>query len=189
MTRLLVSVRSPEEAESALRGGADVIDVKEPAHGPLGRSRPEIQQAILAAVAGRAPVSAAMGELNDVPIATPPGFALAKWGLADSAVDWRDRWRHARDSLPSNCRPVAVAYADGGRVGAPPLPDVLAFAIEERAGAFLIDTAIKDNGGLLDHVSHQWMRDILAEASQYDLPVALAGSLDAEAIQLLLPMC
>ena len=36
MTRLLVSVRSAEEAEIALAGGADVIDVKEPRRGALG---------------------------------------------------------------------------------------------------------------------------------------------------------
>ena len=40
-TRLLVSVRSADEAEAAIAGGADVIDVKEPSHGPLGMSEPD----------------------------------------------------------------------------------------------------------------------------------------------------
>ena len=34
---LLVSVRSAAEAATALAGGADLIDVKEPSRGPLGR--------------------------------------------------------------------------------------------------------------------------------------------------------
>src|SRR5207237_10897019 len=34
---LLVSVRSATEAGAALEGGADLIDIKEPRHGPLGR--------------------------------------------------------------------------------------------------------------------------------------------------------
>src|SRR5262249_6225382 len=38
MPRLLVSVRDVREAEAALAGGADLIDIKEPAHGPLGRA-------------------------------------------------------------------------------------------------------------------------------------------------------
>ena len=37
-TRLLVSVRSAAEAEEALAGGAALIDVKEPANGPLGKA-------------------------------------------------------------------------------------------------------------------------------------------------------
>ena len=36
MTGLLVSVRNALEAEFAARGGANIIDVKEPARGPLG---------------------------------------------------------------------------------------------------------------------------------------------------------
>ena len=36
MAKLLVSVRSADEAEVALEGGADIIDVKEPLHGSLG---------------------------------------------------------------------------------------------------------------------------------------------------------
>ena len=37
-SRLLVSVRSAAEAEIALHGGADLIDVKEPTRGSLGRA-------------------------------------------------------------------------------------------------------------------------------------------------------
>jgi (5-formylfuran-3-yl)methyl phosphate synthase len=36
--RLLVSVRSPQEALAAVRGGADIIDVKEPRYGSLGQA-------------------------------------------------------------------------------------------------------------------------------------------------------
>src|SRR5579872_3508444 len=34
--RLLVSVRNLAEAESALAGGCDILDIKEPAHGAMG---------------------------------------------------------------------------------------------------------------------------------------------------------
>ena len=39
--RLLVSVRNAEEALMAVRGGADIIDVKEPSNGSLGRASVE----------------------------------------------------------------------------------------------------------------------------------------------------
>lgn len=182
MTRLLVSVRNREEAEAALAGGADLIDIKEPANGPLGQATVEIQQSILTAVAGRAPLSAAMGELRSEPPTPPSGFAFAKWGFANAGNGWRDRWRRARDMLPGGCQAVAVAYADGHQVDAPSVLDILDFAIPERAGAFLIDTAIKDGCGLLQHISIGQLREIVAESSRYELPVALAGSLDLTAI-------
>jgi uncharacterized protein (UPF0264 family) len=62
---LLVSVRSAAEAEAALAGGAGLIDVQEPGRGSLGRADAETVAAVLRAVAGRRPVSAALGELTE----------------------------------------------------------------------------------------------------------------------------
>jgi uncharacterized protein (UPF0264 family) len=45
--KLLVSVRNAEEARAALRGGADVIDVKEPDNGPLGMAGAEAIAAVV----------------------------------------------------------------------------------------------------------------------------------------------
>ncbi len=67
---LLVSVRNVTEARAALAGGADVIDVKEPARGPLGRADDEVIEAVCEVVAAEATrkhvVSAALGELIDL---------------------------------------------------------------------------------------------------------------------------
>src|SRR3712207_1522808 len=46
--RLLVSVRSAAEAGTALEGGADIVDAKEPARGPLGAVDPVTIAEILA---------------------------------------------------------------------------------------------------------------------------------------------
>ena len=63
--RLLVSVRDAIEAEAAAAAGADIIDVKEPSNGPLGFAGAAEIQRIVDAVAGRAPVSAALGECTE----------------------------------------------------------------------------------------------------------------------------
>ena len=65
MTQLLVSVRDAAEARTAVEGGADLIDIKEPARGPLGAADVDVVEQIIAEVAGRRPVSAALGELRD----------------------------------------------------------------------------------------------------------------------------
>src|SRR3984893_8146145 len=113
MIPLLVSVRSPVEAQLALRAGAALIDVKEPARGSLGRADDALIAGVVRAVAGRRTVSAALGELVEYP--APPqveGLSFVKWGLAGTnGSDWRkelcDACRRLQRVLMSS-RPVAV---------------------------------------------------------------------------------
>jgi (5-formylfuran-3-yl)methyl phosphate synthase len=100
---LLVSVRSADEALTALAGGADVIDVKEPNRGSLGAADMSTIREVVRAVDGRAPVTAALGELSDVvatrngngSFAVPDGVSLFKTGLSHCAasIDWRTAWK------------------------------------------------------------------------------------------------
>src|SRR5262245_48252282 len=97
MAGLLISVRDATEALVAAEAGAAIIDVKEPGRGPLGRADESALRAVLEAVAGRAPVSAALGELRDWPDERMPPeierLAFVKWGLADAPPDWVAKWR------------------------------------------------------------------------------------------------
>ena len=111
MTKLLVSVRSRAEAEAALAGGADIIDIKEPARGALGAADPAVWAEICACIGRRAIVSAALGELLsdrtfDLARQTA-GLRFAKIGLAGchSHRGWMDRWMAAVQSLPP-CQPA-----------------------------------------------------------------------------------
>ena len=131
MTNLLVSVRSAEEAEAALAGGAGLIDVKEPNHGALGFAGEDVIEEVLRVVDGRCPVSAALGELSSrlrlsargirdassslIPRAlSRKRLAFAKWGLAGCDT-WAHELTQVAAHLPTGCRPVAVAYADWQR--------------------------------------------------------------------------
>ncbi|MFM7109040.1 MAG: (5-formylfuran-3-yl)methyl phosphate synthase, partial [Planctomycetaceae bacterium] len=60
---LLVSVRDAAEAIEAVAGGAAIVDVKDPARGPLGGPSPAVAAAVAAVVAGRTPWPLACGEL------------------------------------------------------------------------------------------------------------------------------
>jgi dihydroneopterin aldolase len=63
--RLLASVTDADEAREALAGGADLVDAKDPARGPLGAPEVARVAAIVAEVAGRVPVSATLGHDRD----------------------------------------------------------------------------------------------------------------------------
>jgi uncharacterized protein (UPF0264 family) len=185
---LLVSVRSAEEANAALAGGADLIDVKEPTRGPLGRADTEIIQSIVNTVADRVPVSAALGEWAEwSPEFIPTNVSYVKWGLsrmanAAAAAVFREA------GTPSGPKPVLVAYADHRRAESP-LPTWLADkACEHRFSAFLLDTAVKDGSSLLDWIELATLARIRFALADAGVRVALAGSLDVESICRLRPL-
>ena len=64
---LLVSVRDRAEAELAVLGGADWIDLKEPCAGPLGAVGQATAWRVAEAIPATIPLSAACGELCDWP--------------------------------------------------------------------------------------------------------------------------
>ncbi len=67
MTRLLASVTDCTEAEAAIAGGADIIDLKDPSRGVLGALPLDAIRSIVQRVAGRRPVSATIGDLPSDP--------------------------------------------------------------------------------------------------------------------------
>ena len=180
--KLLVSVRSAEEARAALAGGADLIDVKEPARGPLGRADPWVISGVLAAVNGRVPVSAALGEWSDGhDWEVPDGLTYAKWGLAGRRLATDHTLLNIRTT---NCAefPVLVAYADHDRVESPDPDWVVDAAIRYHFPAFLIDTAVKDGSSLLDWIEPAALARLRYRLADARVPVALAGSLNEAAI-------
>jgi uncharacterized protein (UPF0264 family) len=185
MTGLLVSVRDAEEAREALRGGASVIDVKEPAAGSLGAASSDTIRQVVSAVAERAPVSVALGELlHETPPAVPDGVTFAKTGLSGirSVADWGTRWQRRLRQLPTRVTPVAVLYADW-RVAASPSPAEL-LPEADRAGCrvLLVDTFDKRGGNLFQHLPPATLRPWIEEARRRGWKVVLAGSLDLDSL-------
>jgi uncharacterized protein (UPF0264 family) len=197
MTQLLVSVRSAAEAEAALRGGAALLDVKEPANGPLGRADDATLAEVVRAVAGRRPVSAALGELTresgrNLPSAIRE-LAYVKWGPAGCA-EGDPAWQRAfegevgrlRQVNPA-CRAVAVAYADWRWARAPHPETIRLWARRLGVRTILLDTWGKDGTTLLDWLSVSAVREWCRRCRDGGACVALAGSLGPDEIRALLP--
>src|SRR5689334_2699793 len=130
--RMLVSVRSPQEALAARRGGADIIDVKEPRHGSLGRASTAAIMEIARQNGLSHPLSAALGELRE-PLESAELQQIVRhvgWvkvglsGLANS--DWQSRWLELRDrihEISPQTKLIPVVYADATVCGAPAAED------------------------------------------------------------------
>ncbi len=182
MTKLLVSVRNAEEAEIAIAGGADVIDVKEPTRGALGAPDLHVLRKVVHQVAGRLRVSVALGELTcerSLPLASLDGVQFAKFGLAGcvNLPDWPARWRQAIGELPAGVTPVAVAYADWQTVSAPDPHCALALGAASGCRVLLVDTFSKTSGTLIDWLKPGQLRDLVRATHACGCLCALAGSL------------
>ena len=186
LPKLLVSVRDVSEAEAALAGGADWIDLKEPQAGSLGAVCPETARAVVKAVANRGLVSAALGELTDWTTSKArdllgiPEIQVVKLGLSDcdQQSDWPERWQAASHEVARFGKQlVAVVYADNRQARSPAPQDIVREAIKNAFQYLLIDTFDKDSGPLLSHLSPQVLAEILRTADRANLQSVVAGGL------------
>lgn len=182
MTRLLVSVRSAAEAQAALAGGADLIDVKEPRRGSLGAAPSAVRKEVAAAVGAAVPLSAALGELAEFAPAAAAGlqgYAYAKLGLAQCAqsLDWVARWQSAFANIATPTARVAVAYADYSAAQAPPPEEICTVGQRIGCRALLVDTFEKKHGDVFDALGTKRLAELCEQARSSRLMVVLAGSL------------
>jgi (5-formylfuran-3-yl)methyl phosphate synthase len=196
--RLLVSPMNIDEARSALIGGADILDVKNPKEGSLGANFPWTIRQIADMAGGMVPISATIGDLD-----YKPGTAsLAALGAAFSGADYIKAGMlgirtadQAEDILSSIVKSVkefdprkkvvAAAYSDYKRVGSLSpmvLPEV---AIKVGADLVMVDTAIKDGRSTFEFMSQSDLEDFINSAHICGEEVAIAGTIGFQHLEIL----
>lgn len=189
MSGFLASVTDRAEAQLAVEVGADIIDCKDPAKGALGALSPGVIRGIVAAVAGRRPVSATVGDLpteagrlvGAVRRTAAAGVDYVKLGLfraegiEDVLIDL--------SPLARRHRLIAVLFADLA-----PRLEILPDLADAGFAGVMLDTAGKGKGTLLDHAGLALLRDFVEQAHDLELMCGLAGSLGVAQIPDLLPL-
>lgn len=188
MTRMLASVTGPDEAAIALAGGADIIDLKDPARGALGDVTPQVATATVQAVAGRRPVSAVAGEpllrfdqlAERISALAACGVAYVKFGVfpeQEAAACIR-----SLSGLAAKVKLVAVLFADAS----PDLARVPLLLAQSGFAGAMLDTRGKATGRLLDHLPLSGLRGFIERCHTAGLIAGLAGSLEPPDIPRLL---
>lgn len=187
MTLFLASVAGPGEAEIALAGGADVIDLKDASKGALGALNIDQVRATVRAVAGRRPVSAVTG---DLPM-EPAGLLAAAAQMAKAGVDYvkiglfpdprRDECIRALAGLSAETKIVGVMFADRGFD-----VDLVGLMAECGFAGVMLDTAIKGSRRLLDLMDITALGGFIAAARTHGLMKGMAGSLETPDVPRLL---
>ncbi|GLS38457.1 dihydroneopterin aldolase [Mesorhizobium tianshanense] len=188
MTRMLASVTGVDEAEIALAGGVDIVDLKDPKAGALGAVSIQTLSRTISLIAGRAPVSAVCGDLPMEPETirakaeeiAATGVDYVKIGFFPSAN--AAACAAALEPLAARTKLIAVLFADL----APDFELLPVFAKHRFHGA-MVDTANKANGRLLDHLPPEQIPGFVDRAKSLGLMVGLSGSLEAPDIPRLLP--
>ena len=194
--RLLVSVTDADEARVAVEAGVDIVDVKNPAEGSLGAPRPGVIRRVREVVPPERPVSAAIGDLPNLPGtaalaalgAARSGAAYVKVGLWGTSTtdDAVAVLRAVRDAIDGGAAVIAAAYADAERVPGRPLPpgDIVEAARRAGVGGCLLDTAVKDGRGLFEWLTPEALEALVGGGHAAGLEMALAGALRAEELSL-----
>jgi uncharacterized protein (UPF0264 family) len=175
--QLLISVRSADEAEVALAGGAGIIDIKEPAKGVLGAAPLEVIRAIVERIGGKRPVSATVG---DIPLAhalaaseatAATGVDYVKIG-AFPGGDPASGLMTLKPLADKGVQLILVLFADME-------PDLRLVRLAAKAGfkGVMFDTARKGQGNLRSILSDEQLRAFVSAAKGMDVMAGLAGSL------------
>lgn len=184
---LLASVADLSEMDQAARGGADIVDLKQPAYGALGAWSPGALTAAVMLWNGwgerRPALSATAGDQPMVPAIlrsaaesiAASGVPLVKVGLF--ASEHMGACIEALAPLATRCRLIGVLFADQD-------PD---FDVLPRLGAAgfagaMIDTADKHAGPLTRHLDLLTLSQFTSEARAQGLMTGLAGSLTLDDI-------
>lgn len=195
---LLVSPKDKKGALEAVKGGADIIDVKNPVEGSLGANFPWVIQEIRDIAPSGKIVSAAIGDIPDLPGtcslaalgAAYAGADILKVGLkgpktVEDATYLMDRVVRAVRTFDVHKVVVAAGYADAERInGIDPLT-VPRIAKESHADFAMLDTAIKDGKQLFDFLPLSKLKEFVNTAHEFDLGAALAGSITRSDLELL----
>ena len=184
----MISVVSAHEALQAMNGGAVLLDVKNPEEGSLGAQFPKVVREIREMASGNIELSAAIGDMPNL----PGTAALAALGAAVCKADyikvglWGSRSESEAIAMMCavqeavggfNASVIAGGYADFRRMGALDpkcLPNVAASA---GIRGCMIDTAVKDGAALFSFMNLAELTALAQQAHAKGLLFGAAGAL------------
>lgn len=177
----------------AVKGGADIVDVKNPEEGALGANFPWVIKRVKEITPNPTEVSCTLGDLPNL----PGSMSLAAFGAASIGVDYvkcslcgvntpedaiyllKNVVKAAKEAK-SSIKVVAAGFADADRVGSINPLYIPQVTWEAGADVAMLDTAVKDGKSLLYFLKPNQLKTFVIESQNFGLKTALAGSLRKE---------
>ncbi len=187
--KLLISIWYPDEVQHALRGGADIVDIKNPSRGSLGAPSFKVVKEVAEKYSGIVELSAAVGDVTCCPeMVALAAYTLSKLGLnyvklglqISSEREGLEIVREVVETVRSLSKVIVVGYADYERIGALSPLQIVDIAYKADAYGVMIDTRIKDGHSSLDFLSISYIKEFVRKAQRNNLLKAFAGGLNRE---------
>lgn len=187
---LMVSVQNLDEALEALKGGADIVDVKNLQEALVGSAHPKIVGEVRKAVPDEIHASVTLGVVpNQVGTVAMAAYAAGALNATSVKVGFmKTSYQVAVDTLLA-CR-AALEGTETKLIGSlfadNPLYDgldpnfMMKLAQDGKCDGILIDTLTKDGRNLFDFMPEEILRDMVFEGKEHLMSTALSGHLRLE---------
>ncbi len=195
MIRVLVSPSNVEEAMECIKGGASIVDVKNPKEGSLGANFPWVIKEIVKITKSHGrEVSATIGDLDKAGTASLASFGIANLGVDYVKVGLFVGGNEKAHEILKNVvkavsdfdvKVVGACYADWKRSKTMHPLTLPEMASDADADGVMIDTALKDGRSTFDFMSFEDISEFIDLAHENGLFCALAGGLSWEHIELI----
>ncbi len=187
---LMVSVQNLAEALEALKGGADIVDVKNLQEALVGSAHPHVVKQVREAVPSAHHASVTLGvvpnQVGTVAMAVYTAGVLdatsVKVGFMnteyDLAVETLLACRKALEGF--NTKLIGSLFADNPLYDGLDAHHMVRLAKDGQCDGWLIDTLTKDGRDLFDFIPEPELRDMVFEGKELSLSTALSGHLRIE---------
>ena len=185
---LMVSVQDLYEAKQALKGGADIVDVKNLQEALVGSAHPNVVKQIRDEVPSAHHASVTLGVVPDqigtVSMAVyaagtldatsvKVGFMVSEYSVALETL------LAAKEALAgTQTKLIGSLFADNLLYDGGIDPDLMVkLAKEGQCDGFLIDTLVKDGRNLFDFVPEERLKEMVLEGKELGMSTAISGHL------------
>ena len=185
---LMVSVQDLYEAKQALKGGADIVDVKNLQEALVGSAHPNVVKQVREAVPSAHHASVTLGVVPDqvgtVAMAVyaagcldatsvKVGFMVSNYETALTTL------KASKKALSgTETKLIGSLFADNTLHNGGLDPDLMVqLAKESDCDGFLIDTLVKDGRNLFDFIPEKRLKEMVIEGKELGMSTALSGHL------------
>ena len=184
---LMVSVQNLEEALQALKGGADIVDVKNLQEARVGSAHPHIVRDVRNAIPMDKHASVTLGVVpNQIGTVAMAVYTAGVLDATSVKVGFMDTEYAVAEETLNSCREVldgfdtkliGCIFADNDLYGGLEPHNMNKLAIATKCDGWLLDTLTKDGRNLFDFIREEELKDMVLEGKEAGMSTALSGHL------------
>ena len=180
MSKILASIKNISEAKILINSEIDIIDLKDPSNGALGKLENNDIKDIINFIDKKKLTSSTIGDLpNDGDLISKIVDELSNTDIDFIKIGvYENNYINTLSKIKSCKKLIAVFFADKF------LPTNKEILILKKSGfsGVMIDTSNKNSGNLFNHISDIDVRNFILNAKKLNLLTGIAGSINSSHI-------